>query len=74
MRDPREELEENAKWSWWELDKVIKYSDTEFLKEYMTPIMQAFEVLDIDFSAFMQTEGQIYPYSLKDNINWIGWM
>ena len=74
MRDPHKELEEIAKQLWWELDWVIKYSDTQFLKEYLPPIIQAFKALDIDFPAFMQTEGQIYPYSPKDNIDWIGWL
>ena len=37
MRDPHEELEENAKQSWLELDQVIKYSDIEFLRNTCHP-------------------------------------
>ena len=62
MRDPCKELEEIANQLWWQLDQVIKYSDTQFLKEYLPPIIQAFEDLDIDFAALMYvglTEGVI---------------
>ena len=73
MRDPCEELEEIKKQLWWELNEIINHSDTQFLKEYLPPIIKAFEAVDIDFCGFVNT-GNIYPYDPKDNTDWIDWL